>query len=53
MPESTQTKTRVCSCCKKEKPLNSEHYQVVKAFKHGFSYYCNECNVETKKVGKK
>lgn len=22
----------------------AEHYQVVKSFKHGYSYYCNICN---------
>jgi hypothetical protein len=35
---------RTCSKCKELKPLNSEHFQVVKSFKSGFSYYCNECN---------
>ena len=40
----TTIQTRVCSKCKEEKPLDKEHYQVVKHFKSGFSYYCNECN---------
>ena len=30
--------------CDTEKPLDSDHYQVVKYFRTGFSYYCNECN---------
>jgi hypothetical protein len=24
--------------------LNKEHYQVVKYFKEGYSFYCNSCN---------
>ncbi len=40
----TTTQTRVCSKCGEEKPLDSKHYQVVKLFRSGFSYYCNECN---------
>jgi hypothetical protein len=36
--------------CGQEKPLNKDHYQVVKAFKSGFSYYCNDCSVEMKKT---
>ena len=36
--------TRVCSKCKIEKPLDEDHYQVVKYFKTGFSYYCNDCD---------
>ena len=35
---------RKCSKCGETKPLDAEHYQVVKSFKHGYSYYCNECN---------
>ena len=49
----TMTKSRVCSRCEKEKSLNKDHYQVVKGFKTGFSYYCNLCSDEMKKVGKK
>ena len=35
---------RKCSKCGEEKPLDAEHYQVVKSFTHGYSYQCNECN---------
>jgi hypothetical protein len=38
------TTSRVCAKCREEKPLDRDHYQVVKVFKEGFSYYCNECN---------
>ena len=36
--------SRVCSRCNTEKPLDKDHYQVVRYFQTGFSYYCNECN---------
>ena len=35
---------RKCVKCGEEKPLDKDHYQVVKQFKSNFSYYCNECN---------
>ena len=44
------TTNRICTKCGEEKPLNREHYQVVKAFNSGFSYYCNKCDVESKKT---
>ena len=42
--ENDTKKTRMCDKCGVEKPLNTENYQVVKYFRDGFSYYCNECN---------
>ena len=36
--------TRICSKCEEEKPLNKDNFQVVKTFKSGFSFYCNECD---------
>jgi hypothetical protein len=42
--ESPLKKTRICSKCEEEKPLDLDHYQVVKYFKEKFSFYCNECN---------
>jgi len=27
-----------------EKPLDKDHYQVIKSFKGGYSFYCNTCN---------
>jgi hypothetical protein len=46
------TTNRICSRCGVEKPLDKDHYQVVKAFKSGFSYYCNQCDIETKRPKK-
>ena len=44
-----KTGTRICSKCGQEKPLDKDHYQVVKSFKTGFSFYCNLCNKPPKK----
>lgn len=35
---------RTCNKCGEEKPLGSGHFQIVRHFKSGYSYYCNECN---------
>lgn len=35
---------RTCSKCEQVKPLDENHYQVVKYFRNGFSYYCNDCS---------
>lgn len=43
---------RTCTNCKHEYPLTKDHFQLVKTFKSKFSFYCNICNVETKKIGK-
>ncbi len=42
--ESPSKKTRICDKCGVEKPLDEDHYQVVKYFRDGFSYYCHECS---------
>jgi DNA-directed RNA polymerase subunit RPC12/RpoP len=43
------TTNRICAKCGEEKPLDKDHYQVVKAFNSGFSYYCNDCDKESRK----
>jgi len=40
---------RTCSCCKKEQPLNKKHFQVVKSFKQGYSFFCLDCDEKAKK----
>ena len=40
---------RKCSKCGEEKPLDKDHYQMVKYFSSGFSYYCNICNAPKRK----
>ncbi len=42
--EQKNNTLRKCSKCGEEKPLSSGYFQIVKHFKSGFSYYCNECN---------
>jgi hypothetical protein len=37
-------RTRKCSKCHTDKPLDKIHYQVVQYFSSGFSYYCNDCD---------
>jgi len=41
---SHSKKTKICDKCGVEKPLDINHYQVVKYFRDGFSYYCNDCS---------
>ena len=40
---------RKCSKCGEIKPLDKDHYQVVKSFRTGFSYYCNLCDKPPRK----
>jgi late competence protein required for DNA uptake (superfamily II DNA/RNA helicase) len=42
--KSVRSTKRKCSKCGEEKPLDESHYQVVKSFVEGFSFYCNECS---------
>jgi hypothetical protein len=39
-----------CQCCGETKPLNKDHFQTVKSFKYGFSTYCLECDIITRKI---
>ncbi len=39
-----QKKTRICDKCGETKPLDVHHFQVVKYFRDGFSYYCHDCS---------
>lgn len=41
-----------CQCCNQVKPLNADHFQVIRKFKYGFSTYCNICDIETKRLKK-
>jgi len=40
---------RTCNCCNKTQPLNKKHFQVVKSFKQGFSFWCLDCDEKSKK----
>jgi hypothetical protein len=39
-----------CQHCGETKPLNSDYFQTVRSFKYGFSTYCLECDIVTRKV---
>ena len=41
--ESQSKKTRICDKCGVEKSLK-ENFQIVKYFRDGYSYYCNDCS---------
>lgn len=47
--ETQASGLRKCSKCGEEKPLDKDHYQVVKYFKSGYSHYCNSCDKPVKK----
>jgi len=40
--------TRQCPICRKIKPLTAEHFQLIRFFVKGFSFYCNACDTESK-----
>ncbi len=42
--ENNIKKTRICDKCGEIKPLDVQHFQVVKYFRDGFSYYCHDCS---------
>ena len=42
-------KNRICSYCNEEKELNIDNFQVVNSFRNKFSYYCNPCDIKSKK----
>lgn len=43
---------RKCIVCGIGKPLNSDCFQVVRTFAKGYSFYCNACDTESKKLKK-
>jgi hypothetical protein len=44
------SKMRMCSKCKETFPLDQNHFQVVKYFNEKYSFYCNTCNTQSRKV---
>jgi hypothetical protein len=41
--------SRKCSVCGIEKPLTVDNFQIAPSFVNGFSYYCNDCDAESRK----
>jgi len=46
LPNAT---SRRCPVCGIEKPLTVDNFQIVPSFQKGFSYYCNNCDPESRK----
>jgi len=38
-----------CIICGIEKPLNNDCFQAVETFARGYSFYCNACDVESRR----
>jgi len=44
-----QISKRRCHVCGVEKALTVDHFQIVPSFAKGFSFYCNTCDIESRK----
>ena len=40
---------RKCIACGIEKPLNEDHFQPIRSFAKGYSFYCNACDAESRR----
>jgi hypothetical protein len=48
-PNFPNVSTRRCSLCGSVKPLTADNFQSAPSFAKGFSYYCNDCDIESRK----
>jgi hypothetical protein len=48
-PNSPNTSSRRCPVCGIEKPLTVDNFQIAPSFANGFSFYCNDCDLELRK----
>jgi hypothetical protein len=48
-PHLPNASSRKCPVCGIEKPLTVDNFQIVPSFQKGFSYYCNNCDPESRK----
>ena len=48
-PNFPNVSTRRCSLCGSVKPLTADNFQILLFFAKGFSYYCNDCDIESRK----
>lgn len=44
IPGTAKVGYYVCRCCKKELPLNSEHFNKLASWATGYNYYCKKCS---------
>jgi hypothetical protein len=47
--KTSQPITRKCIACGIEKPLNHDCFQAVQSFDKGYSFYCNSCDIDSRK----
>jgi len=48
-PNLPNASSRICLVCGIEKPLTADNFQIVPSFANGFSFYCNNCDPESRK----
>jgi hypothetical protein len=48
-PNFPNVSTRRCTACGIEKSLTADNFLSVPYFAKGFSYYCNDCDIESRK----
>jgi len=48
-PHLINAPSRRCLVCRIDKPLTADNFQMVPSFQEGFSYYCNNCDPESRK----
>ncbi len=48
-PNLPNASIRRCLVCGIEKPLTADNFQIVPFFANGFSFYCNDCDLESRK----
>jgi len=48
-PHLINAPSRRCLVCMIDKPLTADNFQIVPSFQEGFSYYCNNCDPESRK----
>jgi hypothetical protein len=47
--KTSPSRSRKCIACGIEKPLNEDHFQPIQSFTKGFSFYCNACDLDSRK----
>ena len=48
-PNLPHASSRRCPVCGIEKPLTVDNFQIAPSFANGFSFYCNDCDLELRK----
>jgi len=48
-PNLPHASSRRCLVCGIEKPLTADNFQIVPSIENGFTHYCNDCDLESRK----